>query len=233
MNPSEYVISRVNFRNGSFIIVTMMLSCAFIGTVLLFAYDFTTIANEQFAEKFWTAISLHTDFSSITKRPWTVLTYAFFDKSILSLFSSIFWIMVLGFFVEKKGFPSSSITIFLATSIISALAMSSLGSSMAISMDLTGARIPILGLAGAVLWSSTYDRIRIGSISIPVIILVILYLLLSIADIIMNGSYILATGYVTSFAVGVILSRPIRLVSRWDRKFTEIMDEKYENLNQF
>ncbi len=225
MSFSEYLISRVNFRNGSFIIVTMMLFCCFIATILLFTFDFTTVADEDFAANFWEEVSLQTSLVDFWHRPWTVLTYAFFDHHILSVFSSVFWVMAFGYFVEEKRYPTSSLSIFMIATLVSGLNMCVMGTFTDTTEYITSARIPILSLASVLLWSSQGQSIHLSTLVIPVKYLAYIYLAISVVDVIVSSSYLLATGYVTSLAVGAVLSRPIGLLSRWDRDFSRFLTE--------
>ncbi len=194
----EYLREKFNFRNGSFLLITLLLCCAFVASVLLFAYDFTQLSDEGFKKHFWDNIQLHTDKDSFLSRPWTVSTYSFFDKKLLSVFASIFWIAILGFRIDTTESPFASLRLFVTSTLLAGLVMILSGILLGEELLVYGARVPLLGFAVYLVLRKNSVFISIYQLKIPIVYFAGFYILLSVLDIFMQGSITLALGYLGS-----------------------------------
>ncbi len=203
----EYLAARFNFDNGSFVLVVLILSCAFVATVLLFAFDFTNVADEDFKELFWSQVGLITTRAHLSRSPWTLFTYSFFDQKILAVFSSAFWIMVLGSRMDSKARPYLSLAVFMLTTVIAGLVAALVGISQSEDFLLYSARVPLLAMAAFVIIRYPHIRIKIATQELPLIYLAGFYVLLSLIDMWVIKSPSLIAAYITSALIGLAATR--------------------------
>lgn len=213
----DVVRQKVNGRYGSFVVISLLLFCAFSVTLLQFAGDYSLPEGNTLSADIWNSLTLVTDWDTFSSRAWTAATYAYFDHQYLSVIASVFWIALFGYFIELEEKPGFIFGLFSITAIIAALFMVLVGEILQETHTYSGARIPIMSLAAMLLAGNFKSKkLRLSDkVDVPLTWMLVFYFIVSIADMIYTYSLVTISGYLISFIIGWILGKKIKPLYNW------------------
>ncbi len=195
----EQIRTKLNFGHGTTVLLIIVLSASFINQVAFGLYNFPFPEPNPAYQDFWNMWILHSTWSDFLHQPWSILSYGLMENSYLMLLADVFWMLLLGYSIEHVSTAFRPLSLFIASSLFTAIVLYTTGDFMAQNIAVHGPRLMLVTLASYLIWQAGASRWQLREdFGIPYYLLASIYLVFSLIDQMLRYSSVAILAYVAA-----------------------------------